>query len=89
MVQNFKFSFIICSCKSKENIIFAHNFILKQNTNQATHCLHFHLSIFFFVEGLGTSNQLQSILTLIVQTIVSAVLGAFSKQQQGALKVSL
>ena len=35
------------------------------------------------------SNQLQSILTLIVQTIVSAVLGAFSKQQQGALKVSL
>ena len=89
MVQKFKFSFIICSLKSKENIIFAHNFILKQNTNQATHCLDFHLSIFFLVKGLGTSNQLQSILTLIVQTIVSAVLGPFSKQQQGALKVSL
>ena len=89
MVQIFKFSFIICSLKSKEIIIFAHNFFLKQNTNQATHCLDFHLSIFFLVKGLGTSNQLQSILTLIVQTIVSAVLGAFSKQQQGALKVSL
>ena len=25
--------FTICSLKSKENIIFAHNFILKQNTN--------------------------------------------------------
>ena len=41
------------------------------------------------MKGLGTSNQLQSILTLIVQTIVSAVLGTFSEQQQGALKVSL
>ena len=86
----FMFSFIICSCKSEENIIFAHNyFILKQNTNQATHCLGFHFSIFFLVKGLGTSNQLQSILTLIVQTMVNAVLGTFSKQQQGALKVSL
>ena len=27
MVQKFKFSFIICSCKSKENIIFRHNCI--------------------------------------------------------------
>ena len=97
MVQKFKFSFIISSLKSKEFIIFAHNFILKlahnfilkQNTNQATYCLDFHLSTFFLVKGLGTSNQLQSILTLIVQTIVSAVLGAFSKVQQGALKVSL
>ena len=49
----------------------------------------YHLSIFFLVKGLDTSNQLQSILTLIVQTIVSAVLGTFSNQQQGALKVSL
>ena len=47
MVQTFKFSFIICSCKSKEHIIFALKFILKQNTNQATHCLDF-FSIFFF-----------------------------------------
>ena len=78
----------IRSCKSKENITFAHNFIWIQNTKQATHCFVFHLSIFFLVKGLDTSNQLQSILTLIVQTIVSVVLGAFSKQQQGPLKVS-
>ena len=56
----------ICSLKSKENIIFAHNFILKQNTNQASHCFDFHLCIFFLVKGLDTSDQLQSILTLIV-----------------------
>ena len=31
----------ICSLKSKKNIIFAHNFILKQNTNQASHCFDF------------------------------------------------
>ena len=77
------------SSKQRQIIIFAQNLILKTSTNQATHCLDFHLSIFFFEGRLGTSNQLQSILTLIVQTIVSAVLGAFSKQQQGALKVSL
>ena len=87
MVQNFMFSFIMFSLKSKENIIFAHNFILIHSINQAIHCFDFHLSIFFLVKGLGTSNQLQSI--LIVQTIVSAVSGALSKQQQGALKVSL
>ena len=63
----------ICSLKSKENIIFAHNFILKQNTNQASHCVDLYLCIFFLVKALDTSNQLQSILTLIVQTIVSAV----------------
>ena len=44
----------ICSIKSKENIIFAHNFILKQNTNQASHCFDFHLCIFFLVKGLDT-----------------------------------
>ena len=56
----------ICSLKSKENIIFAHNFILEQNTNQASHCFDFYLCIFSLVKGLDTSNQLQSILTLIV-----------------------
>ena len=56
----------ICSLKSKENIIFAHNFILKQNTNQATCCLDFQSSIFFLSLGLDTLFQLQSILTLIV-----------------------
>ena len=49
----------ICSLKSKENIIFAHNFILKQKTNQASHCFDFHLCIFFLVKGLDTSIQLQ------------------------------
>ena len=58
--------FTICSLKSKENIIFAHSFILEQNTNQASHCFDFHLCIFFLAKGLDTSNQLQSILTLIV-----------------------
>ena len=56
----------ICSLKSKENITFAHNYILKQNTNQASHCFDFYLCIFFLVKGLDTSNQLQSILPLIV-----------------------
>ena len=50
--------FTICSLKSKENIIFAHNFILKQNTNQASHYFDFYLSIAFLVKGSDTSNQL-------------------------------
>ena len=58
--------FNICILKSKENIIFAHNFILKQNTNQATCCLDFQSSKFFLSLGLDTLFQLQSILTLIV-----------------------
>ena len=45
----------------------------KQNTNQATCCLDFQSSIFFLSLGLDTLFFLQSILTLIVQTIVSAV----------------
>ena len=49
---------ILISLKSKENIIFAHNFILKQNTNQASHCFDFYLSIVFLVKGFDTSNQL-------------------------------
>ena len=63
----------ICSLKSKENIIFAQDYFKKQNTNQASHCFDLYFSIFFLVEGLGTWNQSQSILTLIVQTIVSVV----------------
>ena len=55
----------ICSLKSKENIIFAHNSILKQNTNQATCCLDFQSSIFFLSLGLDTLFLLQSVLTLI------------------------
>ena len=38
------------------------------------------MSIFFLVKGLGTYFQSQSILTLIVQTTVSAVLGTLSWQ---------
>ena len=86
MVQKFKFSLALKARKTSSLHTIC---ILIQNTNQATHCLDFHLSIYFLVKGLDTSNQLQSILTLIEQTIVSAVLGTFSKQQQGALKVSL
>ena len=64
---------VLISLKRKENIIFAHNFILIQNTNQASHCLDFQSSIFFLSLELDTLFFLQSILTLIVQTIVSAV----------------
>ena len=64
----------ICSLKSKENIIFAHNYFKKKTqTNQATCCLDFQSSIFFLLLGLDTLFLLQSILTLIVQTIVSVV----------------
>ena len=50
--------FSICSLKSKENIIFAHNYYFKQNTKEAHCSLQFHLSISFFLGRLGTSNQL-------------------------------
>ena len=59
-------NFTICCLKSKENVIFAHNFNIEQNTNQASHCFDIQLCIFFLVKGLDTSNQLQSIVTLIV-----------------------
>ena len=65
--------YVLISLKSKENIIFAHNFILIQNTNQVSHCFDFQSSIFSLLIGLDTSFFLQSILTLIVQTKVTAV----------------
>ena len=46
--------------------MFAPNFILKQNANQATCILDFQSSIFFLSLGLDTLFELQSILTLIV-----------------------
>ena len=46
--------FNIGCLKSKENIIFAQNFILKQNTNQATYILDFQSSIFSLSLGLDT-----------------------------------
>ena len=54
-------------------MIFAHNYFKKQNTNQASHCFDFILCILFLSLGLDTSKHSQSILTLIVQTIVSVV----------------
>ena len=82
--------FTIYSLKSKENIIFAHNYFKKTNTNQASHGLDFILCIFSLVGGLDTSKHSQSILTLIVQTIVSVVLETFSWQpNKEPLKVSL
>ena len=72
--------FNICSLKSKENIIFAHNYFRKTQTNQATCCLDFQSSIFFLLLGLDTLFFLQSIITLIVQTIVRVVLETSSKQ---------
>ena len=76
-----------CISKCREIIIFAHNYFRKTQTNQAPF-FDFQSSIFFLLLGLDTLFQFQSILTLIVKTAVSAVLGTFSKQQQGALKVS-
>ena len=49
-------------------------YILKQNTDEATCCLQIQLSIFSLLLGLDTSFQLQSILTLIVQRTVSMCL---------------
>ena len=69
MVQNFKFSLALKARKSSS----LHTIFFKQNTNQATCCLDLQSSIFFLVKGLDTFFFLQSILTLIVQTIVSAV----------------
>ena len=47
----------ITICSLKENIIFAHNYFRKTNTNHASHCFDFYLSIVFIVKGLDTSNQ--------------------------------
>ena len=49
-------------------------FILKQNTNEATCCLQLQSSIFSLPLGLDTSFQLQSILTLIAKRTVSKCL---------------
>ena len=59
------------------------------NTHQASIHLDFLFCIFFLSLGLDTLNPLQSILTLIVQTIVSAVSETFSEQpSKEPLKVS-
>ena len=43
-----------CSSKHREIIIFAHNYLKKTQTNQASHHLDFQSSIFFLSLGLGT-----------------------------------
>ena len=58
----FKFSLALKARKTSS----LHTIFFKQNTNQASHCFDFHLCLIFLVKGLDTSNQLQSILTLIV-----------------------
>ena len=70
MVQNFKLSLALKARKSSSLHTLFHSI---QTTNQASHCFDFHLNIVFLVKGLDASKQLQSILTLIVQVIVSAV----------------
>ena len=73
MVQNFRFSFLFYRCNAWEHHLCT-QFILKQNTNEATCCLQLQLSIFSLPLGLDTSFQSQSILTLIVQGTVSKCL---------------
>ena len=68
-----------CSSKHREIIIFAHNYFNKQTQTKHLFVLIF-FCIFFLSLGLDTSNPLQSILTLIVQTIVGAVSDTFSEQ---------
>ena len=77
-------NFTICSLKCKENIIFAHNYFRKTNTNQASHCFDLYLSIVFLVKGLDTSNQLQSILTLTIKRTVSQLKEHSQSSKQGA-----
>ena len=68
MVQNFKFSLALKARKTS-----AHKFILIKITNQASHCFDLQSNIFSLSLGLDTLFFLQSILTLIVQTLASAV----------------
>ena len=70
MVQNLKFSLAL---KARKTSSLHTIFILIKNTNQASHCFDLQSSIFFLLIGLDTLFFFQSILTLIVQTIVSAV----------------
>ena len=65
-------SYLIAVMQGKHHL--CTQFILKQNTNEATCCLQLQSSIFSLPLGLDTSFQLQSILTLIVQRTVSKCL---------------
>ena len=69
MVQDLKFSLALKARKTSS----LHAIFSKQNTNQASHWFDLQSSIFSLSLGLDTLFFLQSILTLIVQTIVSAV----------------
>ena len=58
--------FTICSLKSKENIIFAHNFILEKHKQTKQLVVLIFNRAYFFQKRLDTLFFLQSILTLIV-----------------------
>ena len=64
---------VFTSLKSKETSSLHTIFNLLQKTNQTSHCLDSESSLFFLLKGLDTLFFSQSILTVIVQTIVSAV----------------
>ena len=79
----------ICSLTSKENIIFAHNFILEQNTNQASHCFDFFVYIF-------PCKRIRYIKPIAINTHIYCLYNSkcgvryiFKATKQGALKVTL
>ena len=76
-------TFTICSLKSKENIIFAHNFILEQNTNQASHCFEFHLCI-FYIKSIAINTHIDCL-----NNSKFSVRYIFKATKQWALKVTL
>ena len=75
----------ICIFESKENIIFAHNFILKQNTNQASHCFdfHFHKRI-RYIKPISINTHIDCL-----NISKCSVWYIFKATKQGALKVTL
>ena len=81
---------VLISLKSKENIIFAHNFILEQNTNQASHCFDFSFEYSFPCERTRYIKPIE-INTHIdcLNNSKCSVRYIFKATKQGALKVSL
>ena len=86
MIQNFEFSLALKARKSSS--LHTILFLNKTQTKQLV-VLIYNQVIFFVDFRLDTLLISQSILTLIVLAILSAVLGTFSKQQHTALKVLL
>ena len=82
--------FTSCSLKSRESIIFAHNFILKQNTNQASHCFDFLFEFCFpckrirYIKPIAINTH-----TDCLNNHKCSVRYIFKATKQGALKVTL